>query len=135
MVTTVPVPERRPPGRPRKFGQGRLHATVRFTPDRYRQLKEAADKEGRSISEEVEARVTQTFFEDGLADIRRGVAEVSRELSDIGQELLAKALARITELEAAQVLNEETIERAVAKALAKARLTIGDTKEGSQPAT
>ena len=120
-MTTAPVPERRSPGRPRKFGQGRLHATVRFTPERYRQLKEAADKEGRSISEEVEARVTRSFSEEGLADIRRGLDRNNEELSRIGQELLDKATARIAELEAAQTLGEDAIERAVAKALAKAR--------------
>jgi hypothetical protein len=57
--------------------------------------------------------------------IARGVAEVHEELLSIAQELLAKALARISELEQAQTLNEEMIERAVAKALGKARIAIG----------
>ena len=43
-----------------------------------------------------------------------------------GTELLDKALARIAELEKLQTLNEEMIERAVSRALAKTRLTIGN---------
>jgi hypothetical protein len=50
----------------------------------------------------------------------------SDEISNIAQELLAKALARIDELEKTKVLNEEMIERAVLRALTKTRLTIGD---------
>ena len=44
------------------------------------------------------------------------------------QELMAKAMARIAELEKSQTLNEEMIERAVTRALAKARLTINGTE-------
>jgi hypothetical protein len=50
-------PKRRKPGRPRKYGEGRINATVRFTPETYAELKAAADQNRRSVSEEVEARV------------------------------------------------------------------------------
>jgi predicted HicB family RNase H-like nuclease len=45
---------RRKPGRPRKYGQGRINATVRFTPERHAELRAAADQNGRSVSEQVE---------------------------------------------------------------------------------
>jgi hypothetical protein len=56
-MTDVRTDERRKPGRPRKFGQGRINATVRFTPKTYDALKTAADSNGRSVSEEVEKRI------------------------------------------------------------------------------
>jgi hypothetical protein len=49
--------EQKRPGRPRKFGQGRITSTVRHTPERYAELKAAADQAGRSVSEEVEFRI------------------------------------------------------------------------------
>jgi hypothetical protein len=57
---------RRKPGRPRKYGQGRINATVRFTPERYDVLKQAADAAGRSVSEQVEAMVERAFALDEL---------------------------------------------------------------------
>ena len=50
----------RKPGRPRKFGRGRIKATVRFTPERYEELRIEADHNGRSISEQVEYMIEQT---------------------------------------------------------------------------
>ena len=44
----------RTPGRPRKFGQGRRNVMVRFTPERYAELRAEADRQGRSLSEQVE---------------------------------------------------------------------------------
>ncbi len=76
-------PERRKPGRPRKYGAGRINATVRFTPERYDQLKEAAAHNGRSVSEEVEARVERTFREEELADIRRKLEEVVEGIREL----------------------------------------------------
>jgi uncharacterized hydantoinase/oxoprolinase family protein len=122
------VTERRKPGRPRKYGQGRINATVRFTPERHAALKAAADGVGRSISEEVEARIERSFSNDVLKEIQRGLKEVAHEQNEIAQELLKKAMERIAELEKAQTLDEEAIERAVTRALAKARLTIGEEK-------
>lgn len=49
----------KPPGRPRKFGEGRINATIRFTPERYAELKKEADKNGRSVSEQVEAIIEE----------------------------------------------------------------------------
>jgi hypothetical protein len=58
-VTNTETERRRKPGRPRKYGQGRINATVRFTPERYAALKTEADRTGRSLSEQVEAVVEQ----------------------------------------------------------------------------
>jgi hypothetical protein len=64
----VAKPKRRKPGRPRKYGEGRINATVRFTPERYKDLKEAADYNRRSVSEEVEARIEKAFTYDTMLD-------------------------------------------------------------------
>src|SRR4051794_1793692 len=62
----------RRPGRPRKHAPGRVHATVRFAPDRYLDLKKAADAAGRSISEEVEGRVERlTDYEQMFGGIQQ----------------------------------------------------------------
>jgi hypothetical protein len=120
--------ERRKPGRPRRYGQGRINATVRFTPERYADLKAAAEEQRRSISEEVEARVERSFTEAAFAKMNQDLQAIGSEMEEIAGELLNKAMARIAELEKAQTLSEEAIERAVTRALAKARLTIGDGK-------
>ena len=118
--------ERRKPGRPRRYGQGRINATVRFTPERYADLKAAAEEQRRSISEEVEARVERSFTEAAFAKMNQDLQAIGSEMGEIAGELLNKAMARIAELEKAQTINEEAIERAVTRALAKARLTIGE---------
>jgi hypothetical protein len=65
--------ERRGPGRPRKFPPGRVKAAVRFTPTRYADLKAAANAAGRSVSEEVEARIERAAaLDDTLAAMRGG---------------------------------------------------------------
>lgn len=125
-MTDVGTGERRMPGRPRKFGQGRINATVRFTPKIYAALKTAADSNGRSVSEEVETSIERKIRDEPLVEIARGIDEVGQELLSIAEELLQKALARIDQLEKAQTLSEEMIERAVSRALAKTRLTIGN---------
>ena len=109
---------RKKPGRPRKNVPGRINATVRFTPRNYAELKASADSEGRSFSEEIEYRVGLTLI--GAIDLY--VAAERRAL-----EQLEKAMARIAELEATPALSEEAIERAVTRALAKARLTISES--------
>jgi hypothetical protein len=134
-VTDLTTVERQKPGRPRKFGQGRVNATVRFTRERYSDLKAAADVAGRSISEEVEARIEKlTVLEAEYSAFLR-LEEVTRKLSGITSEQLDKALARISELEEAQALNEAMIERAVLKALAKTRLTIGRDDDATEKLT
>jgi|SRR6516225_10205027 hypothetical protein len=134
MTTTESGSGRRPPGRPRKYGQGRINATVRFTPERYAALKAEADKQGRSVSEEVEVRVGRSFTDDVLTGIQRGLNEVTAEMSEIGQELLNKALAqidelrarnreletRVTELLQEQALTEERLTQIVENAVARA---------------
>jgi hypothetical protein len=56
----------RTPGRPRKFGQGRRNVMVRFTPERYAELRAEADGQGRSLSEQVEAMIERTVARDTL---------------------------------------------------------------------
>jgi hypothetical protein len=65
--------ERRGPGRPRKFVPGRVKSAVRFTPTRYAALRAAANAAGRSLSEEVEARIERcATYDDTLAAMRAG---------------------------------------------------------------
>ena len=125
-MTDVGKVRARKPGRPRKYGRGRIKAAVRFTPNRYAELRAAADVEGRSVSEEIEARVERSFVEKGLQDIRRELDQLTAERAGMWEELFEKAITRMAELQQAKALNEETIERAVARALARARLSIGE---------
>jgi hypothetical protein len=67
-VTQSEKNSRRKPGRPRKFGQGRINATVRFTPERHAELQAEADQNGRSLSEQVEHMVEQTRLLRELVD-------------------------------------------------------------------
>ena len=53
-MTDVGTDERRKPGRPRKFEQGRMKAAVRVRPKTYAVLKAASDSNRRSVSEEIE---------------------------------------------------------------------------------
>ena len=69
-MTTAAATTGRKPGRPRKYGQGRINATVRFTPERYAALKAKAEKAGRSVSEEVEHQIEQlNTLQDTLATL------------------------------------------------------------------
>jgi hypothetical protein len=131
-METIETGERRKPGRPRKYAQGRHQAAARFSPARYRDLAAAAEASARSISEEIEYRIEKSFSEDRLLEIARGEKELKGELLSIAIEQLKQAMARITELmaritelERAQTFDEEMIERGVTKALAKARISIG----------
>jgi hypothetical protein len=65
-MTETGKPAPRKPGRPRKFGLGRINATVRFTPERYEELRLEADQNGRSVSEQVEYMVDQTRILRGI---------------------------------------------------------------------
>jgi hypothetical protein len=56
----------RPLGRPRKFAEGRYHATVRLTPQRYVDVKGTADAARRSVSEEIEARLERLSTYDNV---------------------------------------------------------------------
>lgn len=55
--------------RPRKHGQGRINATVRFTPQRHEELKAAAEASGRSVSEEVEFRIERLASYEKLIEL------------------------------------------------------------------
>jgi Arc-like DNA binding domain len=59
--------EQRRPGRPRS--QGRINATVRFTPETYEAVRTAAKVQGRSISEEIENRIQQSFQNEALIPV------------------------------------------------------------------
>jgi hypothetical protein len=75
------VKESRKPGRPRKFAEGRINATVRFTPERYAELKATADKAGRSVSEQVEAMIEELHRTDTVLDaVRTNAAALRRQV-------------------------------------------------------
>ena len=46
-------------GRPPQFGKGRIRTAVRFSPERYAELKKLADASGRSVSEQVEMMIEE----------------------------------------------------------------------------
>ncbi len=121
-------------------------AAVRVRPKTYAVLKAASDSNRRSVSEEIETRLEESSLSESLQDIRRDIKDVSTNIQKLTAanlttsppvitaasltlksetDLLDKALARIDELEKAQTLNEEMIERAVLRALAKTHITIG----------
>jgi hypothetical protein len=79
--------ERRP-GRPRRYESGRINATVRFTPERYADLKTSALQSGRSISEEVEVRVERALQYD------RTVAAMGTTLAGMEQGSIDAVLIR-----------------------------------------
>jgi hypothetical protein len=126
-MQTAAVREGRKPGRPRKYGQGRINATVRFTPERYAALKAKADRQGRSVSEEVEQRINRTFAEDRTHDIKRDLDELYQlisarweVISARWEELFGQATGRIAELEKERVLSEHSLAQIVEGAVARA---------------
>jgi hypothetical protein len=75
--------KKRKPGRPRKYGEGRIHATVRFTPERYAELKADADRLGRSVSEQVEALIEQALtVSQTLAAVSMTLPELQQRTAD-----------------------------------------------------
>jgi hypothetical protein len=66
MTAAKEIKTGRPPGRPRKFAEGRVHATVRLTPQRHADLKGKADAARRSVSEEIEARLERLAAQDSV---------------------------------------------------------------------
>jgi hypothetical protein len=72
---------RKPPGRPSKFGPGRITATVRFTPERYAELKQGAIDHGRSVSEQVEIMIERAYtIETTLAALRTDIPTLERQV-------------------------------------------------------
>jgi hypothetical protein len=79
----------RPPGRPRKFVAGRIHATVRIAPQRYADIQATAGAAARSISEEVEARLER------LATVDDVLAAMGTSLGEIRQGTIEAELHRL----------------------------------------
>src|SRR5262245_47226401 len=72
---------RKPPGRPSKFGQGRVTATVRFAPERYAELRQEALDHGRSVSEQTEAMVEEAYHTRAvLAALRTDIPTLERQV-------------------------------------------------------
>jgi hypothetical protein len=110
---------RRKPGRPRKYGQGRVNATVRFTPERYAALRAEADQHGRSLSEQVEHIV------ENAARDRELIADLRRQ-TEIQGKLTAEQMDKLRAAHATELIRwedkrmAETVEAAVMRALRKA---------------
>jgi hypothetical protein len=103
----------RKPGRPRKYGQGRINATVRFTPEQYAALRAEADRHGRSVSEEVEIRIAESFNSGTLQDALATLDSVLDQMQELQQKLaVTKRDAKRDEKKLAQI-----VEDAVARAL------------------
>jgi hypothetical protein len=134
-VPPIKKTSRRKPGRPRKYGQGRINATVRFTAQRIAQLRTEADQNGRSVSEQVEYIVERASSDRELiANLKRDRDEwADRAPEDIRavtayaveqmDKLKAMHAAELERMKEAYALQEERlaeiVEAAVARALAK----------------
>jgi hypothetical protein len=134
---------RRKPGRPRKYGRGRVNATVRFTPERYAELRAQADQQGRSLSEQVEhiienavrdreliadlRRKADANFEEGLKDVRivttHAVEQADKLRAAHADEIDRAAAYAIEEKRLAEI-----VEAAVTRALGKTYRPIGERK-------
>jgi hypothetical protein len=101
-VAPTKKPSRRKPGRPRKYGQGRINATVRFTPERYAELRAEADQQGRSLSEQVEYIVEQRKI---VASI--GTAVGTGTASGVITAIQEERLAEVVEAAVARALKRE----------------------------
>ena len=82
-MDTPETKERKRIGRPPKYGQGRITSTVRHTPERYADLKAAAEQAGRSISEEIEYRLERDARAD--AEHQADLAQLHQHLEQIGR--------------------------------------------------
>jgi hypothetical protein len=77
-------------GRPRKFGK-RTSFNFRITAETQAQVRESAARSGRSLSEEIEYRLTRDFLQD-IDRIRAEAVQLKAEAA----ELRAKAAARLS---------------------------------------
>jgi hypothetical protein len=82
---------------------------VRFTPERYAALKAEADTNGRSISEEVERRIDESFTGKALQDVLATLDMAFDQIRELQQKLAA------TERDDERLV--EMIELAVARAI------------------
>jgi hypothetical protein len=121
-VTTIEKSSRRKPGRPRKYGQGRINATVRFTPERYAELRAEADQNGRSVSEQIEHMVEQTrLLRELVGQLKISISSANKFEADL-MTAHAAELERLKETYAFQEERlAELVEAAVARALARPR--------------
>jgi hypothetical protein len=60
---------------------------VRFTPGRYAALKAEAERSGRSVSEEVERRVEESFTTGTLQDTLATLDQAFDQIRDLQQRL------------------------------------------------
>jgi hypothetical protein len=100
-VAAAKSAERRSAGRPRKYGQGRVSAHVRFTPERYAVLKGAADANGRSVSEQVEWVVEAWYAEAALKAAMRHDANLQglseQRVKEIVEDTVKRMLTQTPE--------------------------------------
>jgi hypothetical protein len=126
-VTRIEKSSPRKPGRPRKFGPGRRNVMVRFTPDRYVELRAEADLHGRSLSEQVEHMVEQTrLLRELVGQLKISYNSAHEDGVRLRSELAEIKATYAAELSALRVLAAlepdrlaEIVEAGVARALAK----------------
>ena len=87
-MTPVETEAARKKGRPARYGQGRTSLHVRFTPERIATLKALADRNGRSLSEQVEYIVEDHGrVEELVAKLARSDAETQSLLAQISDHM------------------------------------------------
>jgi|ERR1700722_5996780 hypothetical protein len=87
-MTTAKTEEPRKRGRPARYGQGRASLHVRFTPERIALLKALADRNGRSLSEQVEFIVEDHGrVEELVAKLARSEGEEQALLTQISDHM------------------------------------------------
>jgi hypothetical protein len=122
-MTTIESGERKS-GRPRRFGRGRINTTVRFTPERYTELKSAADAAGRSVSEQVEfliedhQRFEKVLGEVVIPSLDRLEARLEEFVASRDKRI-ATAQGTIDRLQKERASDNERIAEIVAVAVAK----------------
>jgi hypothetical protein len=129
-MTSIEKTSRRKPGRPRKYGQGRINATVRFTPERHAELQTEADQRGRSFSEQVEHVVEQRrLLRELVAQLKIAFRSANQDAVRLRRELDDLKAAHTAELVdlplTAAALDQDRltdiIEAAVTRALQRGR--------------
>lgn len=95
--------EKKPRGRPRKYAGRRPTWTIRLEEKYGEQVKAAADREGRSISEVCEKQIAKSFMADEIIQrLQKSLEEASRELTTCRDQLTVSGLA----LKSANMLKE-----------------------------
>jgi hypothetical protein len=76
-------------GRPLRDKRAPLNKsqTFRLTVDLDKKLRDAATESGRSVSEEIQFRLEQSFLDEGLAkDLLKQVADLTRRMDEFERE-------------------------------------------------